>query len=67
MFENGVLKRMFGSVRDKITAGWRIQEDSKLHLHFLPDIISTIRSRGMRLTGHAAQMSYVENEYKTAI
>jgi hypothetical protein len=50
VFENRVLRRIFGPKRDEVIGGWR-----KLHnLYRSPSIIRTIKSRRMRWAGHVA-------------
>jgi hypothetical protein len=50
VFENRVLRRIFGLKRDGVTGGWR-----KLHdLYSSPSIIRIIKSRRMRWVGHVA-------------
>jgi hypothetical protein len=57
MFENRVLRRIFGPKRDKVIAGWRKLHNEDLHnLHCSPSIIRMIRSRSMRWAGHVARM-----------
>jgi hypothetical protein len=57
VFENRVLRRVFGSKREKVTGGWRNLHNEELHsLYFLQSIIRTIKSRRMRRAGHAACM-----------
>jgi hypothetical protein len=47
VFENGVLREVFGSVRDKLTGDWRKQYNETLHdLCCSPDVVRVIRSRG---------------------
>jgi hypothetical protein len=48
VFENRMLRRIFGPKGDEMIEGWR-----KLHnLYYLPNIIRIIKSRRMRLAGH---------------
>jgi hypothetical protein len=48
-FENGVLRRMFGPKRDRVTGGWRKLHNEELHnLYSSPSIIIIIKSRKMR-------------------
>jgi hypothetical protein len=55
VFENTVLRRIFGSNRDEVTGGWRKLRNEELHnLHGLSSMI--IMSRRMRWTGHVARM-----------
>jgi hypothetical protein len=49
VFENRVLKRIFGPKRDEVTGGWRILLYEELHnLYSSPSIIRMIKSRMMR-------------------
>jgi hypothetical protein len=57
VFENRVLRRIFGPKRDEVTGEWRKLHNEELRdLYFLPSIIRIFRSRRMRWTGHAARM-----------
>jgi hypothetical protein len=49
VFENWVLRRIFGPKRDGVTGGWRKLHNEDLHnLYSLPSIIRIIKSRRMR-------------------
>jgi hypothetical protein len=55
VFENRVLRRIFGSKRDEVAGGWRKLHNEELHkLHPSPSIIRMINSRKMRWAGHVA-------------
>jgi hypothetical protein len=57
VFENRVLRRIFGPKRDDVTAEWRRLYNEKLNdLYSSPNIIRVIKSRTMRLAGHVARM-----------
>ena len=57
VFENRVLKRMFGPERDEVTREWRKLHNEELNdLYSSPNIFRVIKSRRMRLTGHVACM-----------
>jgi hypothetical protein len=57
VFENGVLRRIFGPKRDEIAGEWRKLHNEELHnLYSSPDIIRQIKSRRMRWVGHVARM-----------
>jgi hypothetical protein len=57
VFENRVLRRIFGPKRDEETGGWRKLHNVKLHnLYSSPNIIGMIKSGRMRCTEHVAQM-----------
>jgi hypothetical protein len=49
VFENRVLRRIFGLKRDEITGGWRKLHNEELHgLYSLPSIVRVIKARRMR-------------------
>jgi hypothetical protein len=56
VFENRVLRRIFGLKRDGVTGEWRKLHNEELHyLYFSPSIIRIIKSRRMRWAGHVAR------------
>jgi hypothetical protein len=57
VFENRVLRRIFGSKSDEVTGGWRKLHNEELHnLYFSPSIIRMIKPRRMSWVGHVARM-----------
>jgi hypothetical protein len=49
VFENRVLRRIFGSKRNEVTGGWRKLHNEELHnLYPSPNTIRMIKSRRMR-------------------
>jgi hypothetical protein len=65
VFENRVLRRIFGPKRDEVTGEWRRLHNEELHnLYSSPDIIRQIKSRRMRWAGHVARMGEERNVYK---
>jgi hypothetical protein len=49
VFENRVMRRIFGSKRDEVTGEWKKVHSGELHnLYSSPDIIRLIKSRRMR-------------------
>jgi hypothetical protein len=49
VFENRVLRRIFGPRRDKVTGEWRKLHNEELHdLYSLPNIIRTMKSKRIR-------------------
>jgi len=57
VFENRVLKRIFGSKRDEITGEWRKLHNEELNdLYSSLNIVRVIKSRRMRWAGHLARM-----------
>jgi len=57
VFENMVLKRIFGPRRDEVMGERRRLHNGKLNdLYSSPNIVWVIKSRRMRWTGHVARM-----------
>jgi hypothetical protein len=49
VFENRVLRRIFGPKRDEVTGEWRkLHNEELLNLYSSPDIIRQVKSRRMR-------------------
>jgi hypothetical protein len=56
VFENRVLRRIFGPKRDEVTGEWRKLHNGELRiLYSSPIIIRQIKSRRMRWAGHVAR------------
>jgi hypothetical protein len=68
VFENRVLRRIFGSKRDQVMGGWRKLHNEELHnLYSSTSIIRIIKSRRMRWAGHVARMGEKRNVYKLLV
>jgi hypothetical protein len=68
VLENRVLRRIFEPKRDEVTGGWRKIHNEELHnLYSSPSIIRVIKSRRMRLAGHAARMGERTNAYRILV
>ena len=57
VFENRVLRRVFGPKRDELRGEWRKLHNVELSdLYSLPNIVRVVKSRRMRWAGHVARM-----------
>jgi hypothetical protein len=62
VFENRVLRNIFGPKSDGVTGGWRKLHNEELHnLYSSPNIIRIIKSRRMRWAGNVARMGKKRN------
>ena len=62
MFENKVLRKIFGAKKDEITGEWRKLHNAELHaLYSSPNIIGNVKSRRLRWAGHVARMEQSRN------
>jgi hypothetical protein len=68
VFENRVLRRIFGPKRDEVTGDWRNLHNEELHhLYSSPDIIRQVKSRRMRWTGHVVRIREDRKVYKVMV
>jgi hypothetical protein len=68
VFENRVLRRIFGPKRDEVMGEWRKLHDEELHnLYPSPYIIRQIKSRRMRWTGHVACMGVERKVHRVLV
>jgi hypothetical protein len=62
MFENKVLRRIFGPEEEEVVGDWRRLHNEELHnLYASPNIVSVIKSRRIRWAGHVAWMGEMRN------
>jgi hypothetical protein len=63
VFENRVLRRIFGPKRNEVTGGWRKLHNEELYnLYSSPSIMRMIKSRRMRWTGHVTRSETEEEK-----
>ncbi|KAJ4444288.1 hypothetical protein ANN_06080 [Periplaneta americana] len=68
VFENKVLRKMFGAKRDEVPGEWRKLHNTELHaLYSSTDIIRNIKSRRLRWAGHVARMVESRNAYRVLV
>jgi hypothetical protein len=67
VFENRVLKKIFGPKREK-DGSWRKLHNDELHdLYSSPNIVRVIKSRRMRWAGYVARMGEGKCAYKVSV
>jgi hypothetical protein len=68
VFENRVLRRIFGPKGDKATGEWRRLHDEELNnLYSSPNIIRVIKSKRMRWAGHVVRMGEKRGAYRILV
>ena len=68
VFENMVLRRIFGPRRDKVMGEWRRLHNEELNdLYCSPSIVRVIKSRRMRWAGHVARMGEEREVYRVVV
>jgi hypothetical protein len=68
VFENRVLRRIFGPEKDEVTGGWRKLHNEELHgLYSSPSIVRVIKAMRMRWAGHVARMGEVRCAYSILV
>jgi hypothetical protein len=68
VFENRVLRRIFGPKGDEVTGEWRkLHNEEFRDLYSSPSIIRIIKSRRMRWADHVARMGETRNAYRLLV
>ena len=68
VFENRVLRRIFGPKRDKVMGEWRkLHNEELIDLYPSPNIIRVIRSRWIMWAGHVARMTKRRGVYRVLV
>jgi len=68
VFEDRVLRRIFGPKRDEVTGEWRkIHNEELRDLYSLPNIVRVVKSRRMRWAEHVARMGEGRGVHKVLV
>jgi hypothetical protein len=68
VFENKVLRRVFGPKRVEVTGEWRTLHNEELYaLYTSPNIIRVMKSRRLRWAGHVARMGKRRGAYRALV
>jgi hypothetical protein len=68
VFENRVLRRIFGPKRDEVMGEWRKLLNEEIRdFYSSPSLIRIIKSRRMRWASHVARMGDKRNTYRLLV
>jgi hypothetical protein len=68
VFENRVLRRIFGPKRDEVTREWsKLRTEERNDLYSSPNIFRVIKSRRMRWSGHVTPMVVWRGIYRVFV
>jgi hypothetical protein len=68
VFENRVLRRIFGPKRDEVIGEWKTLHNKELYaLQSSPNIIRVMKSRRLRWAGHVARMGERRGAYRALV
>ena len=68
VYDNMLLRRIYGARRDEVTRDWRRLHNEELNdLYCSPNIVWVIKSRRMRWAGHVARMGEERGVYRVLV
>jgi len=68
VFENRVLRRVFGTKRDEVRVKWRKLHNEELRdFYILPSMVRVVKSRRMRWARHVARMGEGRGVYRVLV
>jgi hypothetical protein len=68
VFENELLRRIFGPKRNEVTGEWRRLHNKELYaVYSSPNIIRVMKSRRLRWAGHVARMGERRGVYRALV
>ena len=67
VFENRVLRRIFGPERDEVRGDWRKLHNEELNNPYSPGIVRLIKLRSMRWAGHIVHVGERRGKYRVLV
>ena len=67
VFENRVLRRIFGPKTDEVTGEWRKLHNEELDVLYSPNIVRVIKWRRMRWAGHVGRVGEGRGVYRVLV
>jgi hypothetical protein len=67
VFQNRVLRRIYGPKKNAVTGDWRKLHNEELHSLYSSSSIMGMKSWWMRLSGHVARMGKNRNTYRILV
>jgi hypothetical protein len=67
VFENRVLRKIYGPTREEMVGGWRRLHDELHNLYISPNNIREITSGRVRWAGNVAGIGKIRNSYKIVV
>jgi PAS domain-containing protein len=68
VFENRMLRRIFGLKRDEVTGEWRkLYTEERNDMYWSTNVVRVIRSRRKRWAGHVARMGERIGVYRVLV
>jgi hypothetical protein len=67
VFENRVLRRIFGPKRDEVTGEWRRLHIEELNVYSSPNIVRVVKSRRIRRARLVARVGYRRGAYRVLV
>ena len=67
VFENMVLRRIFGPKKDEVAGEWRKLHNEELYDLYSPNSIGVVKSKRTRWTGHVVRMGKGRGVYRVLV
>ena len=67
MFENEVLRKIFGAKKEEITGEWRTLHNTELHALYSSNIVRILKLKRLRWAGRVERMEQSSNAYRVLV